>query len=177
MQIMKNLFLSGDINVGKSTIIEKLIYESHISKDKIGGFYTKAYLENDKVMGFYIEPINFNSKIPTIQNRLIGYTPDGNSWVAVEKTFETFGVQILNYCLNSKFKLIIMDELGFFENKANNFQKIIHKVLSSDKKVLGCIKPFSTSFMDSIRQRKDVIEVDITRSNRNDISRILAEKF
>lgn len=174
---MKNLFFTGDINEGKSTVIKHLIKQINIKKEDIGGFYTRAYLENDKVKGFYIEPINFSLKNPDIKNKIIGYTPDGIRWIGVTNTFEGFGVDILDYCINCDFKLIVMDELGFFENEAYRFQQKVHEILSSDKKILGVIKPLSTPFMDSIRKRKDVIEVEITRNNRETMPRRLADKF
>jgi len=174
---MKNLFLSGNINVGKSTIIQYLIENLHINKEEIGGFYTRAYLENDKVKGFYIDPINFNMESLNIKDRLIGYTPDDKRWIGIDDTFESLGVKVLDHCIKYPFKLIVMDELGFFENNAYTFQKKVHEALSCDKKIIGVIKPISTIFMDSIRERKDVTEVEITQNNREAMPRILIEKF
>ena len=39
-----------------------------------------------------------------------------------------------------------MDELGFFESEALNFQKQVLKCLASPIPVLGVIKPLSTPF-------------------------------
>ncbi|HAQ39610.1 MAG TPA: hypothetical protein DCM73_01435 [Clostridiales bacterium] len=174
---MKHLFLSGDIKVGKSTIIDYLIRNLKINKEQLGGFYTNAYVENNKVKGFYIEPVNYDLEIPEIQERLIGFTPDGQRWLGVKSTFNNFGTQILDSCMKNQYRLIVMDELGFFENDAVCFQNKVHEVLSGNNRVIGCIKPVSTPFMDSIRKRKDVTEVRITKSNRDTIPLILAEKF
>lgn len=174
---MKNIFLSGEINVGKSTIIQHIIKSLNISREEIGGFYTRAYVEKGVLRGFYIDPIKYEHDLPSLRDRLIGYTPDGEVWMGRTDTFEGLGVEILNYCLNQPFKLIIMDELGFFENTAFKFQAKVHEVLSSDKRVLGVIKPISTPFMDSIRNRKDVEEIEITRNNRDAVARVLAKRF
>ena len=53
---MKNIFLSGEINVGKSTIIQHIIKSLNISREEIGGFYTRAYVEKGVLRGFYKKP-------------------------------------------------------------------------------------------------------------------------
>jgi len=174
---VKHLFLSGSINVGKSTIIQDIVRNMEVDKEQIGGFYTKAYIRNGKVVGFYIEPINYKLKTPDIYERLIGYTPDGKMWLGMESTFESFGTSILNCCLVNNYKLIIMDELGFFENDAKCFQEKVHQVLSSNNRIIGCIKTLSTPFMDSIRKRKDVEEIAVTRKNRDSMAQELSAKF
>lgn len=174
---MKNVFLTGGINAGKSTIIKNIIEQLNIGIEEIGGFYTRAYVEHDKVKGFYIEPVNFSTKTIDIQDRIIGYAADGSGRGGIKATFDGLGVEILDYCMKHPFKLIVMDELGFFENHAYSFQSKVHDILSSNKKVLGVIKPLSTPFMNSIRDRKDVIEFEITRENREIIQRELIGRF
>lgn len=167
---MDNLFLTGKINIGKTTVLKSIIQKLNINSDKIGGFSTKAFLEYGKVKGFYIEPINYNLEKPEFKKRIIGYTPDGTRWIPVTETFESFGVDILNYCLKSSFELIVMDELGFFESKAYKFQEKVYEIIESKKKVLGVVKPQKTIFMNSIKKREDVIVVEITEQNRDYIS-------
>lgn len=174
---MNNLFLTGKINIGKTTVLNSIIDRLNISNNNIGGFSTKAFLENEKVKGFYIHPINYPLQRPEFEKTIIGYTPDGIRWIENTKTFEDFGVDILNYCLRNTFELIIMDELGFFENKANLFQQKVHKIIDSDKKVLGIIKFHQTIFLNSIRERKDVNVVEITKQNRDCISTKLYNKI
>lgn len=174
---MKNLFLTGKINIGKSTVLNSIKDKLNISNCKIGGFLTKAFLENGKVKGFYIEPINYYLSKSEFETNIIGYTPDDTKWVGVTNTFENIGVEILNYCLKSPLELIIMDELGFFESKACIFQQKVHEILESKKKVLGVIKPQPTIFMNSIRDREDVIIVEINEENRDYVSTELYNKI
>lgn len=167
---MNNLFLTGKINIGKTTVLNSIRQNLNIKYDKIGGFLTKAFIENGKVKGFYMKPINYNLKKPQFSKTIIGYTSDGVKWTAATDTFEDFGVRILDYCLKNPFELIIMDELGFFESKAYIFQQKVYEIIESEKKVLGIIKPQKTKFMNSIRNRKDVIVVEISEGNRDYIS-------
>lgn len=173
---MNNLFLTGRINVGKSTMIKRIIEQLNIRKEEIGGFYTRPYIIDNQVKEFYIEPLNFNCKSTNIRDRMIGYTSDGIKRIGNTATFENIGVEILDNCIKNDFKLIIMDELGFFENTAYQFQQKVHETLNN-KKVIGVIKPLSTPFLDTIRERKDVIEVEITEDNRENVYRRLAKEF
>lgn len=174
---MKNLFLTGKINVGKTTVLNSILDNKQIDISKISGFLSKAYLVENKVKGFYIEPININIELPPFEKRIIGYTPDGSKWIGVSETFESFGVNLLKQCMAKNYNFIIMDELGFFESDASSFQNMVHKILSSEKNVLGVLKPISIPFMNSIRNRKDVVAVEITRDNRNTIASYLSSRF
>lgn len=174
---MKNLFLTGKINIGKTTVLNSIREKLNVSNYKVGGFLTKAFLENGKVKGFYIEPINYYVQKSEFRRSTIGYTADGIKWVGVTDTFENLGVEILNYCLKNSFEIIIMDELGFFESKAYTFQQKVHEIIESEKKVLGVIKPQPTIFINSIRNRKDVIVVEINEQNRDYVSTELYNKI
>ncbi|WP_213819002.1 IS1096 element passenger TnpR family protein [Garciella nitratireducens] len=47
---MKHVFLSANIGIGKSTIIQKLIRNLNLNQEKIGGFYTKAYIKGNELI-------------------------------------------------------------------------------------------------------------------------------
>lgn len=63
--------------------------------------------------------------------------------------------------------MILIDELGFFENDAINFKKKIIEVLESDTKVIGVLKKKDTEFLNSIKQRADVLVIEVNERNRN----------
>lgn len=163
---MVNIFLTGPINIGKSTIINKVVAELQAAGVDTAGFYTLPYVINGELRGFYIEPLNYPYFVPKKKERLIAYGI-GDKWYAVKETFDKFGADILDYCLNSTADLIIMDELGFFESEAFRFQEMVFTLLSSPKLVFGVIKPIIIPFMDKIRGHKDVILFEITDTNRD----------
>ncbi|MTI70386.1 MAG: hypothetical protein FH751_09075 [Firmicutes bacterium] len=161
-----NIFLTGDINIGKSTVIDKVIKKTKYNKKDIKGFKTRALLEKEKVIGFYIDPINY--KKVDMSKRIIGKEVN-DRWIGITKNFEEYGFNLVKDIINSKEKLVVLDELGFFENKAVKFQDSIHKLLSSNKLILGVIKPVQIPFMDSIRERKDVEVFAVSKYNRGDL--------
>jgi len=161
--MVKNIFLTGDIQVGKSTIINRITGDFQIN---VGGFKTQRHYEQNQLCGFYMESMNDYSQAE--EHPLIGYCKN-QRWIAVPDTFDNFGVIILQRCLEQKPDLIIMDELGFFENKACRFQKIVQDCLSSEIPVLGVLKKADTTFLNSIRERKDLILLTVTPDNRENI--------
>ena len=69
--------------------------------------------------------------------------------------------------LNSDADLILLDELGFFESKAENFKEKVIEVLESDNRVIGVLKKKNTDFLNSIKERADVCVIDVDIENRS----------
>ncbi len=167
-----NLFLTGRIHIGKSTLINKII---HSISGQVCGFRTLRYYKGKELKGFYIEGFNKNERVK--EDLLIGKCLDDNSWIGIPSTFDQYGVEILKDCLNRKPDCIVMDELGFFENEAFKFQKIVIHLLNSSIPVLGVIKEADTPFLNVIRSRQDSLIFTITEENRDEIQDMLIHKI
>lgn len=169
---MHNTFLTGPINIGKSTIIRRAVMELSSLDIPTGGFYTLPYVTGGKVTGFYIQPlINMNS-LPPPEDRMIA-RKIGSEWTADTAAFESIGAEILDSSLKSAADLVVMDELGFFEAGAFGFQDRVISLLSSPKMVLGVMKSADVPFLNGIRKREDVGLIEVTGENRD----ILAERI
>lgn len=162
--IYLNIFLTGEKQVGKSTIIDLVLNELLIRESTVG--FKTSLNTTIKLRTFSIESIN----IPISKSKClnIGYYEKGEKF-AITSTFEDVGVEILERCLLASSQFVVLDELGFFEEDAISFQGKLHQVLDSNKVVLGVIKRHSSSFLDSIRQRDDILLFDVTIENREDI--------
>jgi len=167
---MNNIFLTGDKQVGKSTIINRFLAEYN---GRVCGF--KTLLETDPYRRFYLHSLNpqitFNEKIYISKINEQGFLK-GNI-----EGFDSFGVEILNDCLTSPPDLIVFDELGLFESDAILFQKAVHKCLDSPIPVLGVLKAKSSPFLDSIRYRNDVTIYNVTLENREEMNEIIAHLY
>lgn len=166
-----NLLLTGEIQVGKTTLINRLIGDLDIAAV---GFRTSRHFVEGKQDGFIIEDLSGSLTSSQTPSYIAKGSP-GTGWEPCPETFETIGVQILQNCLESNSDLILMDELGHLESHAPLFQGLVHRCLSSPIPVLGVIKPRRTPFLDSIRQRTDVQLVTITPMNRDDQYLILRQ--
>lgn len=158
------VLLTGEIQVGKTTIINRLLQELQLTPS---GFRTLRQIIAGKQVGFVMKDLT--GIVPADCHPL--YIAKGGAqgyWEPVIDTFEDWGVKILQESLASPKDLILMDELGHFESTAFTFQQKVQECLSSPIPVLGVIKQRSTPFLDHIRSRDDVHIITITRNNRNE---------
>lgn len=147
--------------MGKSTLINKVLLSLDLN---VHGFKTLPVLKNEILTGFIMKSLNPTDTYP---DPYIGKQLDNGNWTAVPKTFEEYGVKILQDAVSSKADLILMDELGFFESKAPNFQKQVLNCLASPLPVLGVIKPIETPFLNAVRAFPDVLVLEINIDNRD----------
>jgi nucleoside-triphosphatase len=160
---MKNIFLTGNIQVGKSTILNSFLTNY---SGAIGGFQTKPHFTSENERVYVLKSMNSFSKIKEDDKLICFPSGKGGRLLAITDTFEQLGVKILQECLIYEPNLIIMDELGVFETEALNFQEMVHKCLSSSIPVLGVIKNKANPFLDGLRSRKDIIIINVTKENR-----------
>lgn len=164
---MNNIMLTGERQIGKSTIINFLLENCH---GEVCGFRT---LPNDGL--HYLSPINSQRVMAEKHN--ICRKNEGGTLVGITSTFDDSGARILGNCLEKKPDLIIMDELGLFESKAFVFQERVLECLNSDIPVLGVLKAKSSPFLDLIRNRDDITIFTITKDNRSKMKEIIKNKL
>ena len=170
---MKNLFLTGEIGAGKSTVIRKTL--ALLPPIVCGGFRTVSVpAAQGALLEVYLEKAW--EKTPQDLGHLVGTRFGFGRFTAYPKVFDSIGASILAYPPPDA-ALIIMDELGVMENDAAEFRKAVMNTLSGALPVLGVIKPKNTDFLDAVRahERSEIFEV--TDRNRNGLPQILAEKL
>lgn len=153
-----NILITGPVQVGKTTLLNTVLKTIDA---KVHGFYTKPYFEDDLVIGYKM--FDYTKVIDPF---IIGIKDTPNSCRPITENFEADGVSILSKALESN-ALIVLDELGILESKAVRFREKILECLDSENLVLGVIKKKHSAFLNQIRNRKDVIIVDVTLINRN----------
>ena len=151
-------FLIGDRQVGKSTIINKTLecLREKNPEIRIGGFFTKAE-ESDVFMHYMTKHESF-----CIGKRKIGGYTD---------VFNSQGLELLKETEEKNCDLIVMDEIGWMESNAEAFALEILKVLDSDAQTIGVLrKDCSTPLIDEIKNRADVMLIEVTLENRDSLS-------
>ncbi len=165
-----HVFLLGPKNIGKSTIIKKVIATlTTEQKIKVGGFSTYPGIGDD--MDIYISAFNDTRKYE-IKNKVAKRNIYGAT--GIPDVFNSLGMSILQ---NSKSDLICMDELGFLEQDAPLFQNIILKCLGEDIPILGVIKDTPIFWLNSIKYHPNVELIPITLENRNTIVPLIVKKL
>lgn len=167
-----HIFLTGEIQVGKSTVIAKTLALLNILP---GGF--KTYFGPDRgspdkllYMNSAAEPEIFREENAVVRFKE-GYLPQ-----ALTEKFDTYGVELIGSARASS-NLILLDECGNLERDAFVFQKEIIDTLNSNTPVFGVIKLASRGWTDIIRNHPKVKLITVTRENRDDLPQILAHQL
>lgn len=157
---MNNLFLTGPVGIGKSTILQNILKEINLS---IGGYITSRVYE-EHYMKFVAKSLIDDLEHYTI----IEVDTKKNLMKVFKESFETGLIQILDKSIKHT-DLIVLDELGTAENDIDIFTSKVFEILDSEKIVLGVLKYSNCDFLSNIRKRNDVIIIRITEENRDHI--------
>ena len=166
---MKNIFISGNPGIGKTTIIRKTV--NLCSGLKIHGFYTSEIRENGIRKGFKINTLSGKTGILAHINI--------NSKYRVGK----YGVNlkdINNYCVTEienreNADLIVIDEIGKMEVFSEKFCDAVEDSLNSEIPVIGTISKKGGGFIGKIRCRSDVNIIEVNFHNRDKLPFELAQ--
>lgn len=170
--IRKHLFLTGNKQVGKSTLLHKLIKAKQMD---CSGFETRAFYLDEERRGF---TLHGRVEMGPYENDCIccARVAEKKS-VPVLPVFEENGVAILQKSLVSPVDFILMDELGRLEKQANAFIEQIYACLDSDKRVLGVLQKCSSEHVEAISRRADVTVLTVTSENRDQLLEQLIEAY
>jgi len=161
-----HLFLTGEKQVGKSTIVDKVLGRLGAP---IGGFRSfGANYTDDGGSDVCIRGAGHDVGV----HRLARRGGEQRGFVAFPEVFDTIGVQLLR--VDPACGVVVMDELGFMEAKAFAFQKAVMDCLDGDIPVLGVIKPREMPFLDQIRAHPKVQILRVEVDNRDRIAEAIA---
>ena len=158
--IPRRILICGERGVGKSTLIRCLLAQTPL---RVGGFVTKREREVDG-NGFY--PVYIHGAAQSEDERkyesanLVGRC-DSRSSERFTQGFETLGAAYLR-----EGEVLVMDELGFLESEAENFQAAVLEALAGEKPVIAAVKEKKTPFLDAVRASKGALVVHLTEENR-----------
>lgn len=165
---MNNILLTGDKQIGKSTIIDttiNLLKNNLQSNVSIGGYRIKREIytkDNITTRIFFINCLLDDSSYKIIENKVTNEQWEMNTFI---EGFNNYSFN-LNKSISS-CDLIILDEIGFTESKADEFVKNLYSALNSFKPVLGVIRNKECSFINNIKNREDVLLISVNEENRN----------
>ena len=144
-----HMFLTGDIQVGKSTLINRFL-AAHPEMD-VGGFRTIAGPKcEDGSDSVHIVPASKSVELNR-ENRILrrtGVPPEREIHVFTQ-VFNTVGISLLEQPADCQ--LILMDEIGVQENGARQFRKAVLWRLDGDIPVLGVVRSKEGVLTDAVR--------------------------
>ena len=154
---MKNIFLEGPIQTGKSTFIRKVLKEIFgPDLDGVAGFTSQRLTDPDgNLRGFRLAPAAADLSVVAdpseTDNVFKCFTPDGP--VVDMNIFETAGIRYMDEALAAakagRAKMILLDEIGGHELESGLFRSKLYELLDSDCPCIGVVKsPDNTRRMD-----------------------------
>jgi nucleoside-triphosphatase THEP1 len=159
----KNLFISGNPRVGKTTLIKEVCLPYW---EKIGGFYTEEFRKEGERWGFLLKTFS-NQEAILAQKKMKGQAKLGKYGIDL-KALEKVGVEALEEALAKK-EVIVIDEIGQMEIFSDKFREILVKCLNSEKKVLATIRLHSQPFTDEIKKFANTEVLYLNKENYPEI--------
>ena len=178
-----HIFLSGEIQIGKTTALNRALDEIQRKIRtsgtwghwplKIGGFRT--FTVPGTRPGLW--DIHMLSPRQTAadccrENRVAQKDLSRPGPLAFSQAFDRVGGGLL--ARSSGCDVILMDELGFLESRAYGFQKAVLEALEGETPVLGVIKPRRSPFLDLVRSHPKVAVWMVGQENRRQLSTLMA---
>lgn len=163
----KNFFLTGNIQVGKSTILRKWIATR--PEWKVGGFRTIGGARNaDGSDTVHIVPATRDVEL-TDENRVMmrGAGFPHKTVCGFREVFDSAGGALLRE--SADCDVILMDEVGVQENDAQGFFDEVMRCLDSDIPVIGVCQNRQGVLTDAVRGRQDVELIWVSVENREDV--------
>lgn len=169
---MAKIFLTGEIQIGKSTVLTKTLTLLNITPRGFKTYFGPDRASSNKLlyMNYAAAPHQYSPEMAVAQFTNQAVLP-------LTEKFDTFGTELVRSARTAE-QLIVMDECGVIERDALLFQAEILDTLDSPNSVLGVIKLSSQgSWTDKIINHPQVQLLTVTEENRDALPDILAEEF
>lgn len=166
-----HVFLTGDIRIGKSTVIQKVITALRCP---IGGFETYFMADRNRIdsrlyMGRAGDPHVAETK------REVARFCQGSS-LAYPDRFDAIGCALLKEAKRSA-SLLIMDECGRLEKDALLFQQAVLQALDDALPVLGVVRQNAAGFPTLVSSHPGVQLIHVTEANRDQLPEQIIRHF
>ncbi len=157
----RNILVTGVPKSGKSTLVERALNDLDLSKR---GFVTREVRENDQRIGF--EVVTSEG-----QKRMLADVYIDSPIIVSRYRVDVDGFEkILPPLFQYGDGLLYLDEIGQMQLYSKRFQKLVKTYLDSPNIFFGTLSQiYSHPLIDDIRNRNDVVLLEITSENRDEI--------
>lgn len=159
----KHLFLTGENQVGKTTLLNRLLAYWDLT---VAGYRTQPFQVGGMVKGHCLVSLLPNwpdqkNHVPCI------IRVDGQRRVGVPLAFDQTGADILESSRKSGAQMILMDQLGALERSAYLFLNQVRLSLDGPVPVVGILQQEDFPLKQEIMARPDTRVVTVTKQNRD----------
>jgi nucleoside-triphosphatase len=163
------VLLTGHPGVGKTTAICKIA--SDLGDSTVGGFYTEEIRHSGQRQGFSIVAFGGSRDVFAHVDFSKQYRV-GKYGVDIER-LESIAIPALALEPSKMFHLV--DEIGKMECLSEGFITAMRRLLQSDRIVVATIADRGRGFIAEVKQRDDAVLREVTRENRDELPRRIAQ--
>ena len=156
----RNILITGPPRCGKSTLIEKLVNRIEWP---VTGFFTREIKEKGRRVGFSINTLDGREGILAHQNIRSQFRV-GKYGLHI-KDIEAIAVSSMIPA--KKDEIVVVDEIGKMECFSRLFKETLMRLLDSPNRLIGSIAEKGAPFIQRIKQRDDVVVIEVTARNRD----------
>lgn len=170
---MKHIFITGKIQTGKSTTINRALENHNLI---LGGYRTVSSLR-DRYYDSYVHMLRVDRYEPLAPHNRALYRQViyGRTYFHINhEIYEEKGVSLLRN-LPDDCQLVLIDEIGKREKYCTKFRQALWDILDGDIPVLGVVQIRPDGFLDKIRNHPKVELVTLTEENREEVLTYIKE--
>jgi nucleoside-triphosphatase THEP1 len=172
--MITNIFITGEIGVGKWSVFNKSIQDFKKNDVAIAGFLTRPIKSGDEKIGFELQSLK--------GARQIFAHKDFQSQVSFAKykidlsVFNGYGVESLNESLQNSAAIVI-DEIGIMERDAWDYREKLIECMDSEKLLFAVFQKRALWFSKLLECRNDTYVLSLTPGNRNNANILINKKI
>ena len=158
-----HIFLTGQIQVGKSTLLRRVLAEHPTLR--LSGFRTEMAAVTQRPGPVYIVPAAEFPPQHTSERCVAVRATGGRGLTPFPEVFDAQGAAFLHDA--EEADLIVMDEIGFLEADAARFSGRIMELLDGGTPVFGVVRGSrDTPLLRFVRTHPKVRLIEVTEENR-----------
>ncbi|RDE14403.1 MAG: AAA family ATPase [Candidatus Thorarchaeota archaeon] len=161
----RNILLTGRPGIGKSTVIRKVI--GVLGETQFEGFWTSEVRLGTERVGFSISTIDGQQGMLAGMDSYSG--PRIGRYIVNVPDIDRIIVPTLRRARETG-KTIVIDEIASMELTSPGFAPEVRKCLDT-RRVLGTLQQKGGSFVQEVKERLDVVVLELTILNRDLIHR------
>ncbi len=157
-----NILFTGPPDCGKTTLIKRIVQELQTPST---GFFTQEIRERGKRVGFTINTLAGKEALLAHINASSQYRV-GRYRVVLENIDD---IAVPSMIPKTPNETVVIDEIGKMECFSSLFRKTVLDVLDMPNKVIGTISLRGDQFIKEIKNRSDVLVVQMSEKNRDEL--------
>jgi nucleoside-triphosphatase len=169
--VNRKILLTGRPGCGKTTVIQRVVKEFALPA---AGFYTEEIRRRGRRIGFKI--VTLEGEEAVLAHVDFNTTQRVGRYGLDLRVLESIGSEAICTAMRAR-RLVVIDEIGPMEIRSAVFCDLVSEALDSGERILGTITARSFPFTNAIKNRHDVVLIEVRPTNRERLVLELSEKF